>query len=425
MDGSTRRLIIHEARSILTRSSALRPFSEQMPMVPAASIYAAALRSIDRGLIRRRGRLQHQLGRFIEDAELGQGRDASPDQLQRRLVRLRLVFGRLLTEVDIFADVLTQRSEHHTGRLLAGLDWAAENMLHNGRDPFEAPPVVTYLDRGSGAAIRRAMSRLPAGGRSPVAVVRVPRERMVSTGLAGSVAHEVGHQAASQLGLVPVLVRACAAEATARPSSRRAWLHYARWSSEILADYWAVGRVGVAHTLGLYALMSLPTPHVFAGDIGRVHPIPWIRVLISAALGDAVAPDRQWSQLAAAWASLYPVERADREKQDLLRELAETLPDFVQLLVEQKPPILRGRDLGSLMRNPSMNPRALLTRARAMLADRDTLLETPPALAFAALGQARFRGAVSAADESRLLEALLLHWSSKKLRSEIARCKYK
>ena len=46
---------------------------------------------------------------------------------------------------------------------------------------FEAPPVVCYLDRGHGAAIRRARTRLPGGGESPVAIVRVPRERMIGS----------------------------------------------------------------------------------------------------------------------------------------------------------------------------------------------------------------------------------------------------
>ena len=60
---------------------------------------------------------------------------------------------------------------------------------------------MCYLDRGHGAAIRRARARLPGGGMSPVAIIRVPRERMVGAGIASSLVHEVGHQAAALLDL--------------------------------------------------------------------------------------------------------------------------------------------------------------------------------------------------------------------------------
>jgi hypothetical protein len=52
--------------------------------------------------------------------------------------------------------------------------------------------MVCYLDRGHGAAIRRARTRLPGGKSNPVAVIRVPRERMISHGIASSLIHEVG-----------------------------------------------------------------------------------------------------------------------------------------------------------------------------------------------------------------------------------------
>ena len=44
---------------------------------------------------------------------------------------------------------------------------------------YEAPPVICYLDRGIGGAIRRARTRMPGGGENPVAVIRIPRERMI------------------------------------------------------------------------------------------------------------------------------------------------------------------------------------------------------------------------------------------------------
>ncbi len=51
-------------------------------------------------------------------------------------------------------------------------------------------------------AIRRARTRLPGGGDNPVAIIRLPRERMVGSGIASSLIHEVGHQGAALLDLV-------------------------------------------------------------------------------------------------------------------------------------------------------------------------------------------------------------------------------
>ena len=39
---------------------------------------------------------------------------------------------------------------------------------------YEPPPVICYVDRGQGAAIRRAKTRLPGGRDNPVAVIRIP-----------------------------------------------------------------------------------------------------------------------------------------------------------------------------------------------------------------------------------------------------------
>src|SRR5690606_31545589 len=112
-------------------------------------------------------------------------------------------FNAILSQVDIFADVLTQRSEHETGVWLRGIDEFAFDALVIPGNRFEAPRLVCYLDRGHGAAIRRARTRLPGGSSNPVAVIRVPRERMVGgSGIGSSVAHEVGHQGAALLDLV-------------------------------------------------------------------------------------------------------------------------------------------------------------------------------------------------------------------------------
>src|SRR5438034_302500 len=77
---------------------------------------------------------------------------------------------------------------------------------------------------------------------SPVGIIQVPRERMVGSGIASSLVHEVGHQAAALLGLVgslrPIL-------AGLKSGELSPWHFWERWISEVIADFWSVARLGV------------------------------------------------------------------------------------------------------------------------------------------------------------------------------------
>ena len=152
---------------------------------------------------------------------------------------------------------------------------------------YEAPPIICYLDRGVGAAIRRARTRLPGGGENPVAIIRIPRERMIGSGIASSLIHEVGHQGAQLLGLRQFLATGAARQA--KPGGDPlVWQLWERWISEIVSDFWSVARIGVVSTLGLIGVVSLPRPFVFRINVDDPHPIPWIRVKLSCAIGDAL-----------------------------------------------------------------------------------------------------------------------------------------
>ena len=108
--------------------------------------------------------------------------DPAPREAQRRFTLLRLRFNSIICQFDIFADVLAQRSEHETGVWVAGLDDVAADALELP-GYYTAPPVICYLYRGHGAAIRRARTRLPGGDLTPVVIISVPRERMVGSGV--------------------------------------------------------------------------------------------------------------------------------------------------------------------------------------------------------------------------------------------------
>src|SRR5258708_20001528 len=180
------RLLAQEARSLLTRLARVKPFAVSMPMVASASISPQAQAAIESHLIAGRRRLEEMVRNYVNWLESPVGGAAVDAEAQRRFAILKLRFNAVIADFDIFADVLSQRSEHETGVWVAGLDRLAEDALKLPGDFYVSPPVVCYLDSSHGAAIRRARTKLPAGGRNPCAVIRVPRERMGGSGTAPS-----------------------------------------------------------------------------------------------------------------------------------------------------------------------------------------------------------------------------------------------
>jgi hypothetical protein len=103
-------------------------------------------------------------------------------------------------------------------------------------------------------------------------------------------------------------------------------------------------------------VVSLPKPFVFRLNVDDPHPIPWIRVKLSAAIGEALYPHPQWQRLGALWESYYPPVGLDPQTQHLLAQLIESMPAFVTLLVNHRPKALRGRSLMEVMDGAARGP---------------------------------------------------------------------
>lgn len=403
-------LLEQEARALLTRLDRVKPFALQMTSVLAAAVSPGAQTAIEQYLAQGRRVLRELIHRFLGWLRHPLGRAAPPAEAQGRFTLLRLRFNSILAQFDIFADALVQRSEHDHGIWLGGLDVAAAEALELP-GYFEAPPVICYLDRGHGAAIRRARTRLPGGGDNPVAIIRVPRERMVGSGIASSLVHEVGHQAAALLDLVNSLRPVLQAMQQKGGAEEVAWRVWERCISEIIADLWSVAKLGVASTLGLIGVVSLPRAFVFRINLDDPHPFPWIRVKLSCALGRALYPHPQWDRLAALWEAFYPTAGLDDARRELIQVLEATLPAFTSLLAQHRPRALRGHSLAEALAVRDRAPARLTALFRAWKQSPRTLRQAPPTLAFAVIGQARMDGQISPETESRLVADLLTWWA--------------
>jgi hypothetical protein len=405
----THRFLADEARSLLTRLARVKSFSLNETMVPAASLSLPAQTAIERQLAAGRRDLRRRIRGYLRWLGGQFGRAASPADAHRRFAMLRLMFNAGLAQFDLFSQVITQRSEHETGVWLSGLDVVADDALALP-GYFDPPPVACYLDRGPGAAIRRARTRLPGGGDNPIAIVRVPRERMIGSAIASSLIHEVGHQAAALLDLVPSL-RGAIRAAERGDEHAVVWGFWERWISEIVADFWSVARLGIGATLGLMSVVSLPRAFVFRLNLDDPHPSPWIRVKLSCAMGRALFPDPQWDRLAALWESFYPTKGLSREPRDIFRRLERAIPPLVDLMIRHRPASLRGRALGEVMQVQERRPDRLASLYDTWRAAPALLRQAPPSLVFAVIGQARSDGRINPELEARVLANLLTYWA--------------
>ena len=415
-------MLEQEARALLTRLALVRPLALDGPMVPAAALLPGPQIAIERFLIGGRKYLQALVEQFIDWIRSPSAAEADAEEAQRRLTMLRLRFNRVLTHFDLFDNVIAQRSDAEMGVWLSGLDVVSADALGLRGGYYETPPVVCYLDRGIGAAIRRARTRLPLGGSTPVAIIKIPRERMVGNGIASSLLHEVGHQAAALLGLVESLRPVLRGMAQGRLSDEVAWQCWERWISEIVADLWSVARAGIASTMGLMGVVSLPRPFVFRLNPDDPHPAPWIRVKLSAALGRAFYPQPAWGRLTGLWESYYPIEGLDRSRRELFARLERTIPALVLILINHRPPALRGDSLIESLDLDELLParlRALLHHWRSAPQD---MYRTRPIVAFATIGQGRADGRISPEEESTVIGKLLSYWALQSTLQAAGRC---
>jgi hypothetical protein len=415
-------LLEQEARALLTRLEKVKPFALHETMVPAAALPPAVLGAIDRYLIEGRRKVRRMVQDYLGWLQSPAGHSSALESAHRRFRMLRLQFNATLSQFDLFADALTQRSEHETGVWLAGLDAVAADAFSLNGNYYHAPGLICYLDRGHGAAIRRARTRLPGGGENPVAIVRVPRERMVGSGIASSLIHEVGHQAAALLDLIESIRPVLRGMQRQGGAEGAAWRYWDRCLSEILADFWSVARVGITSTLGLMGVVTLPKYFVFRLNLDDPHPVPWIRVRLSCAVGRALFPHPQWDALESIWLSYYPPHDLDRGRRDFLALLEKTMPGLAAIIAHHRPKRLGGASLKEALQTDERQPARLAELFQSWRASPPQMYRASPTLVFAVIGQARADGLMSPEEESRMLSRMLSYWALRDTLDDRVKC---
>ncbi len=408
--------LTNEAQSLLARMKQIQPFSMSMPMVKGASIQPLALQEISKLLESGKTELSLLLTDFIKEVAIAQKankNDVKP--LQEKFTMLKLRYNSVLDQLDIFADVLSQRAEHEVGTWVAGLDRFAEDGLSYGKHLYTIPPIMVYLDRGHGAAIRRVRTRLPGGDKNPVAIIQIPRERMVGSGIASSLIHETGHQVAALLDWVTTLRHAIEAQnAKEANKNAAAWEYYKLWISEIICDCWAVGLLGITSAQGLMSVVTLPRYFQFRFDLEDPHPAPYMRVQIAIAFGKKLYPHSLWDSLWQMWQTFYPLHSLTIEQTQLIKQLEAALPVFTELILTHRNYKMGKQRLMDLFPLATRQPQQLEYLFHQWKIKPQLMQEAPPSLVFAVLGFAKVQKNISAAEESNILSRQLNDWAFRK-----------
>jgi hypothetical protein len=404
--------LISEAQSLLTRLQQVRPFSMTMPMVKGAAVSNRALKEVMELLEKGKKGSFDAIALYIQKVKAAaQQNNTDITKLQTAFTILKLKYNSILDQLDIFADVLVQRGEHDVGIWLSGLDVLAEDGLEVCKPYFDVPALMVFLQRGHGAAIRRARTRLPGGDENPVAVIQIPRERMVGSGIASSLIHEVGHQAAESMELTKGLRIELGKKIAGATKNKDAWKFYERWISEVLADCWAMGHLGIVATLGLMGVVTLPKYFQFRLDLDDPHPAPYVRVKLSCAFGKALFPHAQWQKIWQLWQHFYPIDDLPQEKINWLKQLDEEEENFVQLVLQYKAAALKGKSIADIFPAAGRQPQHLQQIFRQWKASPGLIERAPPTMVFAVLGQAKFDLAINAREENNVLTQQLRHWA--------------
>ena len=399
---------------MLSRLARIPRFNMRTRMIVQSGVSPRAVRAIDTFLLSNRISLNKRVRRFLTSLNRRSRDRQSPASAHTDFFKLRLRFNQVLEHLDLFSDAFAQRCEPRMGSLMAGMDCVARQAIAVEGATVKAPPLICYLDRGWGGAIRRARTKLPGGDQNPVAIIRLPRERMVCSAAMASLVHEVGHQGSANLDLIDSLRgdRQFRAKLLTGNPDARYWHLFSNWMSEICSDFWALARLGIAATYGLMSVVSLPRAFVFRLNPNDPHPFPWIRVLISCALGQALFPQPQWGRLRRLWKAFYPLKGLPVEAAGFLAGLENALPEFVEFFLSHRPKALRGLTLPWAFRTRNIQLAALrkgieLIRGGSALAKR-----TAPTTVIAAIGQARADRRISPEEESRLLAKSLNEWAA-------------
>jgi hypothetical protein len=254
--------------------------------------------------------------RWVEAAVRAARREPTSDRLSVVLERKHRVSQQVLYVEgiwDFYFDLFVQRLSSFGERLLA-VDRMAANCyedLYIGLAVARPTPALlpfSYADSGfTPSTYRRGVPlRRLRHHRNLFPLIVLPQHRLDAPWALSSVLHECSHNLQADLGLWDVLPGLIHRRLTADglpPEVAQIW---ARWHKEMTADLFALLLGGPAAVESLMDVVGRSRRATVSFDPAGVHPVPYLRVLISLELLRRIGLAQLAEALSQVWRRLYP-----------------------------------------------------------------------------------------------------------------------
>jgi len=382
--------LARRAAALRRRIESLTSLKQLVAREGASDLNADEWLSVNRPLGTLRDRL---LAKLPASGELLSAQDVR--RANGELGQLELEASKAFGLFDTFMDILTQRHSPALGPQLRGCDVLAAEALRRDTPALIAcrTPIV-YCNRGYGAAVVRSEARLYADIPNILPLIQIPYGRLQEKLQLTSLLHEVGHEAAGRLALLPPMRTAIATELTQHGTSSAVIELFVHWLSEIAADLWSFLASGVAHAATLREILALPAEHVFRLSMQVPHPPPYLRALLGFQLCRDCWGSGPWDGWEAQWLANYPREECPPTTRDLFDAARAALPQVSHILLGARYKTIGGRRLAQLFDLDALAPVSLMRHAKDFAAGRAVSARLPACAHLAVFRLARERGLV-------------------------------
>ena len=342
-------------------------------------------------------------GKHLQQQLQHGGTAALQQQLRKAVLRFKADYLRIETTIHFYTDAINTRTVKETAMLLKGCDELCRECMQLFLPPQQKaiPPVITYMDKGLGAAIMKAGLRVWDGSISPAALIKITYHNLRRP---TAVLHECGHQIAHLLNWNAELSKTL--YEGLKEKDETVAKAFSKWSSEIAADAIALTTTGFAAVAALHDVLDAEGEAVFYYDEGDPHPVSFLRVLLNCALCTCLFGKGPWNEMELQWQSNHPLIGSDENAMQVIKKSIPLLPQIATLILKEKQHAFGDKSIAAAIDINKVSPATLGKMNEVLLAHPGLVNEYSNLQVVALTG---YKIGTGLADPEKEMDAMKLH----------------
>lgn len=292
-------------------------------------------------------------GKKLQDQLIHINTNEVRGQLRKAILRYKADYLKIETTIHFYTDAINTRTNSQTALILKGCDVLCNECLHLFLTPLNKllPAVISYLDKGAGAAIMKAGLRLWDGSLSPAALIKITFHNLRQP---TALLHECGHQIAHVLHWNKELSKTLFTNLEYK--DKAVAKAFSNWSSEIAADAIALVTTGFAAVAALHDVVDGEGGMVFHYDANDPHPISYLRVLLNCAFCNCLFGKGSWDDMTLQWKQNHPLTDCDEGTRKLIIKATTYLPLIAEVILKQPQIAFGNKAISSLINISKVAP---------------------------------------------------------------------